>query len=316
MDFDFDVLIVGAGAAGLTAALYTCRKNLKTAIVSIDVGGQTNLTSNIENYPGVEPMHGAVLMQKFLKQAQGVGAQLISGKVGRIEKIENGFRVNLKDGQAFTSKCVLLAFGKVPRTLGIPGEDHFFGKGVSTCVTCDGPLFRGKDVVVVGGGNSAIEGALELAEIANKVYLVHRRDAFRADEITVQKLKSHKNMELVLNSAAVEVRGQKFIDTVVVQDVNTKATRDLAVKGMFLEIGFIMDISMLEGLNVNVNAKKEILSDSVTCHTNVPGLFAAGDCTAIPFKQTVISAGEGAKAALEIHRHMTGAKGIALDWDH
>lgn len=316
MDFDFDVLIVGAGAAGLTAAMYTCRKNLKTGIVSIDVGGQTNLTSNIENYPGVDAMHGAMLMQKFLKQAQGFGAQLVSGKVGRIEKLAEGFKVTLKDGQAFTCKAVLLAFGKVPRTLGIPGEDHFFGKGVSTCVTCDGPLFKGKPVMVVGGGNSAVEGALELADIAEKVYLVHRREAFRADEITVQKLKSHKNIELVLNSVAVEVRGEKFIDTVVVQDVNTQEKKELAVKGLFLEIGFIMDISMLDGLGVNVNAKKEILADPVTCHTNVPGLFAAGDCTAIPFKQTVISAGEGAKAALEIHRHMTGAKGISLDWDH
>ncbi|MDP2717672.1 MAG: FAD-dependent oxidoreductase [Candidatus Micrarchaeota archaeon] len=315
MESKYDVLIIGAGAAGLTAAMYTGRKNLKTGIVSIDVGGQTNLTSNIENYPGVEPMHGAVLMQKFLSQAAKYGAKLISGKVHRIEKDGEGFRVTLKDDQVFTAKAVLLAFGKVPRTLGIPGEDHFFGKGVSTCVTCDGPLFRGKDVIVVGGGNSAVEGALEMAGIAEKVYLVHRRDAFRADEVTVQKLKDTPNIELVLNSQAVEVKGDKFIHTVVVEDINTHEKRDVKASGLFLEIGFIMDVSMLDGLGVEINAKKEILADR-TCHTNVPGLFAAGDCTDIAFKQTVISAGEGAKAALEIHRHMTGAKGISLDWDH
>ncbi len=312
---DYDVLIIGAGAAGLTAAMYTGRKGLKTGIVSIDVGGQTNLTSNIENYPGVEPMHGAVLMQKFLSQATKYGAKLISGKVHLIAKEGEGFKTTLKDGQTFASKVVLLAFGKVPRTLGIPGEDHFFGKGVSTCVTCDGPLFRGKDVIVIGGGNSAVEGALEMSHIAEKVYLVHRRDAFRADEVTVQKLKDQKNIELVLNSQAVEVKGDKFIHTVVLEDVNTKEKRDIAASGMFLEIGFIMDVSMLEGLDVNVNAKKEIVADHL-CHTNVPGLFAAGDCTTIAFKQTVISAGEGAKAALELHRHITGAKGILLDWDH
>ncbi|MBI2445892.1 FAD-dependent oxidoreductase [Candidatus Micrarchaeota archaeon] len=313
--FDYDILIIGAGAAGLTAAVYTTRKKLKTCIVSIDVGGQTNLTSNIENYPGVDAMHGAMLMQEFLKKAVSFGATLVSGKVGRVENLNPGFKVHLKDGTALSCKALVLAFGKVPRTLGIPGEDNYFGKGISTCVTCDGPLFNGKDVAVVGGGNSAIEGALEMSHIAKKVYLIHRRDKFTADAVTVEKLKKTPNIEVVYNSVCTEVKGDKFVRSVTVEDVNTKAKKDLAVSGMFLEIGFIMDISMLDGLGLQVNEKKEIVTD-LRCNTNVPGIFAGGDCTIIPYKQTVISAGEGAKAGLEAHRYLTGAKGISLDWDH
>ncbi len=313
--FDYDILIIGAGAAGLTAAVYTTRKKLKTGVISIDVGGQTNLTSNIENYPGVDAMHGAMLMQAFLKQATSFGASLVMGKVGKVENLNPGFRVNLKDGQKLTCKALILAFGKVPRTLGIPGEDNYFGKGISTCVTCDGPLFNGKDVVVVGGGNSAIEGALEMSHIAKKVYLVHRRDKFTADAVTVDKLKKAGNIEVVYNSVCTEVKGDRFVRSVTVEDVITKAKRDLPISGMFLEIGFIMDISMLDGLGLQVNEKKEIVND-MRCNTNVPGIFAAGDCTIIPYKQTVISAGEGAKAGLEAHRYLTGAKGISLDWDH
>jgi len=313
--FDYDILIIGAGAAGLTAAMYATRKKLKTGIVSIDVGGQTNLTSNIENYPGVDAMHGAMLMQEFLKKAVSFGAVLVNGKVGRVENLNPGFKVHLKDGSASTCKALILAFGKVPRTLGIPGEDHYFGKGISTCVTCDGPLFNGKDGAVVGGGNSAIEGAVEMAHIAKKVYLVHRRDKFTADAVTVEKLKKAGNIKLVLNSACTEVKGDKFVRSVTVEDVNTKAKRELPISGMFLEIGFIMDISMLDGLGLQVNEKKEIVTD-LRCNTNVPGIFAGGDCTIIPYKQTVISAGEGAKAGLEAHRYLTGAKGISLDWDH
>lgn len=316
MDFDCDVLIIGAGAAGLTAAMYTTRKKLKTKIVSIDVGGQTNLTAHIENYPGVEPQHGAVLMQSFFSQAAKFGAEMIGGKVGKIEKTPEGhFITHLKDGQDLRSKAIVLAFGKVPRTLGIPGEDRFFGKGISTCVTCDGPLFSGKDVAVVGGGNSAIEGVLEMADIAKKVYLIHRRDKFTADAVTVEKLKKHPNIEFVFNSVCTEVKGERFVSAVTVEDVNTKAKRDLPISGLFLEIGFIMDISMLEGLGLAASEKKEVVSD-IQCRTNVPGIFAAGDCTTIPYKQTVISAGEGAKAGLEVHRYLTGAKGISLDWDH
>lgn len=310
----YDVIIIGAGAAGMTAAIYTCRKKLKTAVLSIDVGGQTNLTSHIENYPGTGPMHGIELMQRFQNEAVGFGAEIIMGKTTKVEKTEKGFQVWLANGETYECRALILAYGKVPKSLGIEGEDKFMGRGVSTCVTCDAPLYKNRDVCVIGGGNSAVEGALELATIAGKVYLVHRRDAFRADEVTVEKLKSSKNMELVLNSVPTKVIGDKNVDGVEIENIITKEKRELKVDGIFIEIGYVVDTSFVQHL-VKVNEKREIIVDE-RGNTSHPGIFSCGDITPVPFKQTVIAAGEGAKAALECYRWLTGGKGAVLDWTH
>jgi thioredoxin-disulfide reductase len=308
----YDVIILGAGAAGMTAAIYSCRKKLKTVLISIDVGGQTNLTSHIENYPGTGPMSGNELMMKFQSEAAGFGAEFIMGKANKVEKLEHGFRVSLANGEHYECKALILAYGKVPKSLGIEGEEKFFGRGVSTCVTCDAPLFKNRVAMVIGGGNSAVEGALELADIAKHVYLVHRRDTFRADEITVQKLKEHRNVELVLNSVPAKVIGDKNVDAVEVENIVTKERKVLSVYGMFIEIGYVVDTSFVQHL-VKVNEKKEIIVDERQ-NTSHPGIFACGDITPVPFKQTVIAAGEGAKAALECYRWLSGGKGAALDW--
>ncbi|MEK6828209.1 MAG: thioredoxin-disulfide reductase [Nanoarchaeota archaeon] len=310
----YDVLIVGAGAAGLTAAIYTCRKKLKTLIVSIDVGGQTNLTSHIENYPGTGAMHGIELMRKFQNEAIGFGAELIMGKVNKVDKIENSFRIYLANGETYEGKALILAYGKVPKSLGIEGEEKFMGRGVSTCVTCDAPLFKNRDVAIVGGGNSAVEGALELATMARKVYLIHRRDVFRADEVTVEKLKNNSQIELVLNSIPTKVIGEKNVDGIEVENIATKEKKELKVDGVFIEIGYVVDTSFVQHL-VKVNEKREIIVDE-RCNTSCAGIFAAGDITPVPFKQTVIAAGEGSKAALECYRWLTGGKGAVLDWTH
>ena len=308
----YDVIIVGAGAAGLTAAIYACRKKLKTAIISIDIGGQTNLTSHIENYPGTGPMHGAELMQRFQNEAIGFGAELIMGKVNKVDKTEKGFKAALANDEEYECKSLILAYGKVPRSLGIENEEKFFGRGVSTCVTCDAPLYKNRDVAVIGGGNSAVEGALELATIAKKVYLIHRRDTFRADEITVEKLKQHKNVELLVNSLSKKVIGDKNVDGLEVENIITKEKRQLKVDGIFIEIGYIVDTSFVQHL-VKVNEKKEIIVDE-NCNTSHAGIFAAGDITPVLYKQTVIAAGEGSKAALECYKWLTGGKGAILDW--
>ena len=310
----YDVIIIGAGAAGMTAAIYTCRKKLKTLILSIDVGGQTNLTSHIENYPGTGPMSGIELMQKFQNEAVGFGAEIVMGKANKLDKIDGGFRIELANGESYDCKALILAYGKVPKSLGIEGEEKFFGRGVSTCVTCDAPLYKNRDVAIIGGGNSAVEGALELGEISKKVYLIHRRDSFRADEITVEKLKSKENIELVLNSVSTKVIGNKNVDGIEVENIVTKERRQLAVHGIFIEIGYIVDTSFVSHL-VKVNEKKEIIVDE-RGNTSHPGIFAAGDITPVPFKQTVIAAGDGSKAALECHRWLTGGKGASLDWTH
>jgi len=308
----YDVIIVGAGAAGLTAAVYTCRKKLKTAVISIDIGGQTNLTNHIENYPGTGPMSGPELMQRFQNEAIGFGAEIIMGKADKVDKTEKGFKVHLANDEEYECKALILAYGKVPRSLGIEGEEKFFGRGVSTCVTCDLPLYKNRDVVIIGGGNSAVEGALESATIAKKVYLVHRRDTFRADEITVEKLKHHKNVELLLNSVPAKVIGEKNVDGIEVENINTKERRTLKVDGIFIEIGYVVDTSFVSHL-VKVNDKKEIMVDE-RGNTSHPGIFAAGDITPVPYKQTVIAAGDGSKAALECYRWLTGGKGTILDW--
>lgn len=310
----YDVIVVGAGAAGLTAAVYTCRKKLKTLVISFDLGGQTNLTSNIENYPGVEPMHGNELMLKFEKNAKSFGAELVYGKVVRIEKKDKDFSVILSNGEVYETKTVILAFGKVPKTLCIPGEEKFLGRGISTSAVYDSHFYHGKKVAVVGGGNSALEAVIELAKTAVKVYLIHRREEFRADGVIIDKIKRLKNAEIILNTVAKEVKGDNRLKSLCVENLKNGEHKELEIEGIFIEIGFMIDASMVKDL-VKLNERGEIIIDD-RCNTSCPGIFAAGDSTTVPFKQTVISAGEGAKAGLEAYRYLTGGKGVTIDWTH
>lgn len=295
----FDVLIIGGGAAGLTAAVYSRRKELKTAILSPETGGATALSNWVENYPGTAPMPGVELMERFSAAARALATTFFTAKVTAIAPGKT-FTVTLSDGTAVSGQALLVAAGKVPRRLGVPGEDKFFGRGVSTCATCDGPLFKGKTVAVVGGGNAALEAALELNEIATKTYLIHRGETFRADEITIAKLAA-TSIEILRSHVVTEIKGDKFITAVSVRDLAGRV-RDLAVGGLFLEIGADTDPAIVAPFALN--AQQEIIVDDRQ-RTNVPGAFAAGDVTNVAYKQTVISAGDGATAALEAHRFLT-----------
>ncbi|MBU1201044.1 MAG: FAD-dependent oxidoreductase [Nanoarchaeota archaeon] len=310
----YDVIIIGGGAAGLTAGIYTGRKNLKTLIISVNVGGQTSIPSSIENYPGFDEVNGFELMTKFQAQAMKWGAEIISGKIVKLEKKSDKlFKLTLANKEEYETKSVILAFGKTPNSLDIPGEDKFMGKGVSTCVTCDGPLYRNKTAAIIGGGNSALGGVRELAPIAKKVYLVHRRDAFRGDEVEVKRIKGLKNVEFVLSHVPVEIKGNQFVEGLIVQSINDKKKKTLAVDGVFVEIGFKVDSDFLGDL-VKRNEQKEVITNSLN-ETSQPGIFGAGDVTNVPFKQTVISAGEGAKAALQCYHYLSGSKGkVSIDW--
>lgn len=317
----YDVIIVGGGPAGLTAALYASRKKLKTLVFSIDMGGQTSFAGLIENYPGRPEVNGLELMRSFEKQAKAAGAEIKYFKVKKIERVGKGnkegsdkpnFKIIITNGEEYFCKAVILAFGKTPRTIGIPGEDKFFGKGVSTCVTCDAPLFEGKSVAVIGGGNSALDGAVELSKIAKKVYIIHRRDEYRGDESTVEKIRNLENVEEVLSHIPVEIKGDKFVTGLVVKSVKDGSMREIKVDGVFIEIGYVVDPSPVKGL-VKLNHMNEIIIDEKG-RTSEEGIFAAGDCTTIPYKQTIISAGDGAKAALEAHKYLTGGRVPVADW--
>lgn len=310
----YDVIIVGGGAAGMAAAIYTCRKKMSTVIITVDVGGQNLLTESEENYPGYLEMSGPKLMNQFQEQAVKFGAEFVFGKAVKLEKDGELFKVTTGNDEVYRSKLIILAYGKVARELGVPGEKKFLGRGVHTCATCDAPFAKGKTVAVAGGGNSALEATELLSKFASKVYLVHRRDEFRADPITVDKVKALPNVEFVLNTEIREVKGDKKVSAIVIED-KSGAKRDLALDSVFIEIGYILDSAWLGGL-VKTNELGEVIVND-RCETSHPGIFAGGDVTNSAFKQTVISAGMGATAGLTAYNYMRAKEGkaaIKQDW--
>ncbi len=310
----YDVIVIGAGAAGLTAAIYTCRKGLKTAIITIDIGGQAISAKHLENYPGFKEGDGQKLMNVFAEQAISFGAEIIKGKVVNLDKEGDDFKVKVAYGEEYTTKAIILTYGKVPRSLGVPGEDKFLGRGVHVCAICDAPMYKNKTVAVVGGGNSALENALYLSNIAKQVYLIHRRDEFRGDEIHVGRIKKKENVKLFLSHIPKEVKGDKFVNSFIIESVKDNKTKELKVEGVFLELGYAIDISFVKHL-VKVNEKKEIVVDS-KCKTSQEGIFAAGDVSDVPYKQIIVSAGEGAKAGLSAYAYLQGKEITGIDWGH
>ncbi|MDD5605969.1 MAG: FAD-dependent oxidoreductase [Patescibacteria group bacterium] len=303
MEEKFDVIIVGAGAAGLTAALYAARRQLSTVVFGKDLGGQTSTTMDIENYPGIDFSTGPALMNNFADQAKKFGAQIKLVGIADIKKRgEQDFWVKAEDGSEYGAKTIILAFGKHHRALDVSGEKEFRNKGVVYCATCDAPLFSDKTVAVVGGGSAAFDAVLLLTKIAKKIYLVHRRDTFRAEEILVKRAQANDKVELVLNATVQKIIGNSFVTGLVIQTPMGEQT--LNVDGVFVEIGSVVGSEFIREL-VQLNAAGEIVIDHVN-QTTTPGVFAAGDATTVPFKQTVISAGEGAKAALAAYNYIQG----------
>ncbi len=309
----YDIIIVGGAPAGLTAAIYSSRRAMKTLIVTQDIGGQTATTPEIENYPGfTEKIEGIKLMDNFKKQAEKTGTEFVFEEVKVVIKEGNGFKVKTNTKE-FKTKSVILAFGLTHRHLGIPGEEKFGGKGVSYCATCDAPLFKTKDVAVVGGGNSALDAALLLSKIANKVYLVHRRNEFKGERILIDRVIATENIEIVYNSKVKEIKGEILVTKLVVEDINDESKiREIDLQGIFVEIGFQVKGDLVEGL-VDLDDRKQIMVNK-NCETSTPGIFGAGDVTDIEYKQIVISAGEGAKAALSANKYINSGKIHGVDW--
>lgn len=316
----YDVIIVGGAGAGLTAGIYAARRALKTLIITKDIGGQSLETENIENYPGFLKIPGPKLMGNFQKQAIKSGAEIVFSTVSEIKE-ENKEFVVLANNVKFRGKTVIFAFGKTPRNLNVEGESQFTGKGVSYCVTCDMPLFKNKVVAIVGGGNSALEGALYGSKIAKKVYLIHRGEDLRGFEYFVEAIKKKGNVTILLNYMVTEIEGDDRVKSVVVKDLKTNKTKKLVLDGLFIEIGTEVKTDFVKNL-VKLDNKGHIVINN-NCDTYYPdkdeirpGVFAAGDVTNTPFKQIIIAAGEGCKAALQAYNYIHGIKeaSVSADW--
>lgn len=298
----YDLIIIGGGPAGLAAAVYAARKRLSTLLISDDIGGQVNWTMGIENYLGYQLVTGPELIAKFHEQVNQFPIdQKLGQKVSRVNKINGGFEVLSEQGEKFEGKAVLVATGKRPRKLNVPGETELIGRGVSYCAICDGPVFAGQRVAVIGGGNSALEAALDMVKIAEWVEMVSITP-LTGDPILIEKLSDAKNLTVFLEHEVEKIHGSKLVEGITVKDMRTGESKELDVTGVFIEIGLVPNSEPVKGL-VKLTEAGEI---PVNCEdvTPIPGLFAAGDVTTVPEKQIVVAAGEGAKAALQAHRYL------------
>lgn len=298
----YDLLIIGAGPAGLTAAVYAARKKISTLVVSENIGGQAALSSNIENYPGFQFITGAELVEKLEKHAKELGIGITLGeRVLEIKEIDGGFDVLTNDG-THRAKALIIASGKVPRKLGIPGEDKYLGKGVTYCTTCDGPLFAGKKVCIIGGGNPALGAAIQMVKIAAWVYLVNMNPELRGDSVMRERARKTSNITIMNDSETLEIIGDAFVEGVKVRNKTTKEEKIIDVDGIFVEIGSMPSTDFLKGM-VELNELGEVVIDKRN-RTSKEGIFAAGDVTDVIGKQIIIAAGKGSKALIGVNEYL------------
>ncbi len=296
-----DIIIVGGGPAGLTAAVYAARKMLDVLLITQNIGGQALYSLDVENYMGYQFISGQDLMDRFEKQVEKYNVKKVFSDVKSVEKINDAFITRSEKGDEYRGKTVIIATGKKSRTLNAKGLDRLIGRGVSYCATCDAPLFMDSDVAVVGGGNSAITAAYELMSIARKVYLVNR-SALKADELYLEKIRDARNIELFVGYELVEVTGDDVLNSAMLRNLSDGSSVTLPVAGIFIEIGLIPNSAVVKGL-VSLNKNDEIIV-SCDCSTSLPGVFAAGDVTTVPEKQIIVAAGEGAKAAISAYKYL------------
>jgi thioredoxin reductase (NADPH) len=304
------MLIVGAGPAGLTAAIYAARANLKPIVVQgLQPGGQLTITTDVENYPGfADVIQGPWLMEQMAKQAQHCGAELVHDVVTEVDLGQRPFALQADSGDRFTADTLVIATGASARWLGLDSEREFSGAGVSACATCDGFFFRGKPVAVVGGGNTAVEEALYLAQMCEKVTLIHRRDRLRAEKILQDRLFAHPKIEIVWNHVVEEVLGTlepKAVTGVRLRDVVHGTPLELAVDGLFVAIGHDPATSLFRG-QLEMDAEGYVVTRPGSTLTSVPGVFACGDVQDKIYRQAVTAAGTGCMAALDAEKHLTG----------
>ena len=308
-----EVIVIGGAAAGYTAALYTARANMNPLVIEgISWGGQLMITSDVENYPGYpDGVLGPEMMQEFRKQAERFGAEFLTDDVTKVDFSERPYRVWVGDDE-YRAETVIVATGANARQLGLPSERTLQGRGVSYCAVCDAAFFRDKEVVVVGGGDSAMEEATFLAKFASKVTLVHRRDAFRASQIMTDRAQATEKIEFVLDSVVEEVLGDGVVTGVVVRNVKTDERTEIPAEGLFVAIGHDPTTALFKG-QLDMDESGYLLTKGKTTETNVPGVFAAGDVQDHVYRQAVTAAGSGCMAALDAERWLAAERGRLAD---
>jgi len=298
----YDLIIIGGGPAGITAGIYAARKKLKTLLITKEWGGQITKTNDIQNWPGVKSITGPELTKRMVEHLKEFEIEAKENKeVIDTNKKKNGFIVQDND-QKYETRSVIIATGKIPRSLNIPGEEKFKGKGVSFCSTCDAPMFKNKKVVVIGGGNAGFESALDLTKYASQIYVLEFLEEMRGDLVLKDKLEESNKVKFFTNVSAKEIKGDKFVESLIYEDRDTGKDKELKIDGVFIAIGMISKAGFAEGL-VDFDEFGEIKIDKKT-ETKTKGLFAAGDITDGKYEQIVIAAGEGSRAALSVYDYL------------
>lgn len=307
--YDFDTVILGGGPAGLSAAIYASRGAVSTAVIDVSMmGGQPSNYLELENYPGFPIVGGYDLMEKFEEHADKFGVQKFPmQEIEKIDLISNPKVILTKEAE-FRTKTVIIATGAQPMKLGVPGEKEFVGRGVSYCAVCDGAFYKDKVVAVVGGGNAAVEEAMYLTKFASKVYLIHRRDALRADKIVQERAFKNEKIEFVWDTVVKEIKGTEVVTTAVLENVKTKGLSELPIDGIFPYIGMVPNIEQFSG-QVEQDARGFIVADE-TMKTSVDGVFAVGDVRTTPLRQVITAAADGAVGAVYAVKYLEALKDI------
>jgi len=299
----YDLIIIGAGPAGITAAVYAARKKMDILVITKDIGGQASWSGDIQNYTGYQFISGPELAVKFEEHMRKFDFEIKENEeVKELIFRKDTFLVKT-DKDNYQTKATIVASGKKSRELGVPGEQEFKNKGLTYCATCDGPLFAGRDVAVIGGGNSALDAALQLIKIANRIYIINFTDNLTGDGIMQDKVRAGKKVSIFNNSQVKEILGDSFVQAIKIEE--NKEEKMLDVQGIFVEIGLIPNSDF--AVDLEKNERKEIVVNQRN-ETNIPGVFAAGDVTNVPEKQIIIAAGEGAKAVLSAFRYLSTRK--------
>jgi len=303
----YELIILGAGPAGTAASVYAARKKIKSLLITENFGGQAVIAASIENIVGHKKLSGVEMARLFEEQVKASGMEVILDRALTIKKEENIFKIETVNNGVFQGKSILVALGRKYKNLEVPGEEKFRGRGVVYCSTCDAPLFKDKPVAVVGGGNAALLSVIDLLAYASKIYLLNRSEELRADPVLIDEVKKEPRVEIIFNAQVTEIIGDLMVEKLKYQDSKTGEIKELAVNGVFVQIGMKPNTDLVKDL-VKINKQGEIIVEPLTGRTSAQGIWAAGDITNLPYKQISVAIGDGIRALLDIYAELKGVK--------